>query len=536
MHTPRTYQTDAVDSIFAYYAKGGTGNPVCAMPTATGKSLVIAEFIKSVLTRWPRQRIICLTHVKELIQQNADEIREQWPAVPLGIFSAGLKQKDTQFPVIYGGIGSVANCVESFGWRDLMLVDEAHLIGTKDDSNYLDVIKRLRIINPNLKVIGFTATPYRMGHGMISDGPIFSDICYDLCSFQAFNKLIDDGFLVAPIPKATHTTFDTSKVRITAGEFNQADAQAAMDTSATYAACQEIVEEGFDRQCWLLFASGIEHAEHIAQILDGMGIDCAAVHSKMPTVEADKRIAAFRAGKLRAIVNYGKLTTGFNHKPIDLIGMLRLTMSTSLWVQMLGRGTRPSPETMKENCLVLDFARNTIRLGPINDPVIPRKRVKGLLPGVAPIRICPECGAYSHARSTECELCGFVFPKVEKLFHTAGTDELLRRETEKIIGWFDVQRVVFNRHQKMGKAPTIKISYFCGLHLFSDYLAFDKESHPLMLQKSRNWWRERTGLFVSPPSTDDALKYIASLRVPRRIQVWSNKKYPEVLGYEYQTN
>lgn len=531
MYLPRPYQNDAVAAIFAYYAKGGTGNPVVAMPTATGKSLVIAEFIKFVLQRWPRQRIMLSTHVKELIQQNASAIRAQWPQVPLGIFSAGLSQRDTNFAVIYGGVASMVNRVEQFGWRDLLLIDEAHLVSPKDGTNYQELIAGLKKTNANVKVVGFTATPYRMGQGMISDGPIFTDVCFDLCSFKEFNKLITDGYLVAPIPKSTTTELDVSKVRITAGEFNQADLHEAVDIdSVTFAACKELVEEGFDRLSWLIFASGIEHAEHITNILQCMGIDAATVHSEMPAKDATDRINAFKANKLRCIVNYGKLTTGFDHPPIDLIGMLRPTMSTSLWVQMLGRGTRPSLETGKENCLVLDFARNTIRLGPINDPVIPRKRVKGELPGVAPIRICPQCGVYNHARSTECAACGFVFPKIEKLFHTAGTDELIRRD-EAVITWFDVQRIVYNRHQKMGKPPMIKVSYFCNLHLFSEWLCF--EHGGLATKKAREWWNGRTGGFIPPPSTDEALKYVSQLRVPRRIKVWSNKKYPEVQGYEY---
>lgn len=531
MHTPRPYQVDAVHAIFEYYAKGGTGNPVVAMPTATGKSDVIAEFIKFVLQRWPRQRIICLTHVKELIEQNAEAIRTQWPSVPLGIFSAGLGERDTNFPVIYGGVASVVNCVEAFGFRDLMLVDECHLIGTKDDSEYLDVIRRLRAINPAMKVIGFTATPYRMGQGMITDGPIFSDLCYDICSYKEFNKLIADGFLSPLIPKATKTEIDASKVKITAGDFNKKELEKLVDVDATtYHACEEIIEEGFDRRAWLIFASGIKHAEHVASCLQSFGIDAAAVHSKLLPGQDTKLLKDFKSGRLRAIVNYGKLTTGFNHPPIDLIAMLRPTMSTSLWVQMLGRGTRPSPLTLKENCLVLDFARNTIRLGPINDPVIPRKRVKGNVPGIAPVRICPQCGVYNHARSTECAACGFVFPKIEKLFATAGTDALIRTD-EPIVGHFDVQRVIYNRHQKPGKPPMIKVSYLCGLHLFSEWICL--EHGGFASKKASDWWKLRTGTTMAPPTTDEALKFVSLLRQPRRIRVWTNKKYPEVLGFEY---
>jgi DNA repair protein RadD len=532
MYTPRPYQIEARDAIFAYYARGAIGNPVVAMPTATGKSLVIAEFCKFVMQRWPRQRIICLTHVKELIEQNAEKLLTQWPDAPLGIFSAGLKQRSTNSPIIYGGVASVVNCVESFGWRDLMLVDEAHLVSHREDTEYQDVIKRLRVTNPAMKVIGFTATPYRTGQGLITDGPIFTDCCYDITTLKEFNKLIDQGYLATLLPKPMHTELDTSEVRVTAGDFNQGDLQKAVDVDATtIAACEEIIEEGFDRKSWLIFASGIEHSEHIADFLATRGIDAAAIHSKMPAEQATQRIKDFRNFKLRAMVNYGKLTTGFDHPPIDLIAILRPTMSTVLWVQMLGRGTRPSAATEKENCLVLDFARNTERLGPINDPVIPRKRKRGEAPGVPPVRICPQCGVYNHARSVTCANCGFEFPKNQKLFAGAGTLELIKRE-EPVIVDCDVQRVIYNRYQKMGKLPMIKVSYWCNLKMYSEWLCFEHEGSALQ-KKARKWWRERTGLFVPPPTTDEALKYVSQLAVPKRIKVVVNRKYPEILSYEY---
>jgi DNA repair protein RadD len=532
MHVPRWYQVEAEASIWNYYEKGGIGNPVIALPTATGKSLVISLFCKNVLTRFPRQRIICLTHVKELIEQNAEDIREQWPSVPLGIFSSGLNTRDTHFPLIYGGVQSVVNCIDKFGHRDLMLVDEAHLISPKDGTNYQKVITGLKTINSHLRVIGFTATPYRTGQGLLTEDGLFTDICYDLTTFQGFNRLISEGFLVPPVPKRTKTELDTSSVKIVAGDFNQDQLQRAVDIeSVTYAACQEAVEEGFDRQCWLAFASGIEHAEHIETVLSSLGIDCAVVHSKLKGDLADERIKAFKRGDIRCIINYGKLTTGFNHPPIDFILMLRPTASTNLWVQMLGRGTRPSPATLKENCLVLDFARNTPRLGPINDPVLPRKRIKGAVPGIAPVRICDSCGVYNHARAVVCCACGAEFPKVEKLVKSAGTEELVRQEVEPIYGQFEVQRVVYNRKQKPGRPAMIKVSYFCGLQMFSEWICLEHTGFAAI--KARNWWRERMGVKEAPPTTDEALKYVSALKVPRRIRVWTNKKYPEVLGYEY---
>jgi DNA repair protein RadD len=410
-----------------------------------------------------------------------------------------------------------------------MLVDEAHLVSHLEDTEYQAIIKKLRSVNSNMKVIGFTATPYRLGQGLISDGPIFTDVCYDLTGFEAFNRLVDDGYLSPLIPKRMHTVLDISKVKITAGEYNQAQLQAAVDIDATtLSACEEMIEQGFDRKCWLVFGSGVKHAEHVSNMLNSLNITSTFVHSKMSAKEATRRLEDWKAGKYRAMVNYGKLTTGIDHPAIDLIGVLRPTTSTALWVQILGRATRVC--VGKINGLVLDFARNTERLGPINDPVIPRKRVKGQTPGVAPIRICPACGVYNHARATFCFSCLAEFPHNTKLAGEAGMLEVLRR-IEPVIGTFDVQRVVYNRLIVRDSPPMIKVSYFCGLQMFNKILCFDHEGYAG--KKAREWWRYMTSNVDTPPSTEDALKYITGIAAPKRIRVLTNRKYPEVLGYEF---
>ena len=399
--TPRWYQENAVVSLFQFFQEK-TGNPVIALPTGTGKSLVIGMFLQRAFYYYPNTRAIMLTHVKELIKQDVDAIETIWPGAPVGIFSSGLKRTDINFPIIYGGVASVNKCVAAFGWRDLVIIDECHLLSPEAATMYQKIIAELRQINPNLKVIGFSATPWRHGVGYITEGGIFTDICYDLTTIEGFARLIAEGYLVPLFPKKTMTKIDVSNVGVTHGEFVQSQLQKAVDKDEiTYHALQELVSYGHNRYSWLVFASGIEHAEHVAAALSYFNIPATAIHSKIPDSERDRRIAAFKSGQIRCVVNNNVLTTGFDHPPIDLIGMLRPTMSTALWVQMLGRGTRPSPATYKANCLVLDFAGNTARLGPINDPRIPKKKGPGT--GDAPIKICPVCEGYNHPRAVFCE-------------------------------------------------------------------------------------------------------------------------------------
>lgn len=547
MYVNRWYQDEGEYAIFDYFQSGNTGNPVVAMPTGVGKSIVIANFIRRVFENWPNQRIMMLTHVKELIEQNAEKLMSVWPTAPLGIYSAGLKSRDMILPVVFGGVQSVSKAIKKsietddgtpehlkhFGWRDLVIIDECHLLGPNEDTMYQFVINELLKINPHLKVIGLTATPYRLKQGMITDeGGLFTDICYDITGIEAFNRLIAEGYLSPLIPKQTNVEIDTSNVGMNRGDFNNKQLNDAAD-EITYEAVKEMVEQGYDRKSWLVFASGVENAEHVASMLQSFGIPAAASHSKLKAKENDARIKAFKSGELRALVNNNKLTTGFDHPPIDLIAMLRPTMSPGLWVQMLGRGTRPSPDTQKENCLVLDFAGNTRRLGPINDPVKPKKPGKG--GGDAPVRICEVCGVYNHASARECMSCGNEFSFETKIFSTAGTDELLRSNTP-IVEYFNVQKCIYNLHEKknadgiLTSPPSIKVSYFCGFQMFNEWVCLEHNGLPA--KRARDWWRQRH--FEEPPvTTYEALQKVSQLRVPTRIRVWTNKKYPEILSVEW---
>jgi len=541
MFVNRYYQDEAEYSVFDYFEKGNKGNPVLALPTGTGKSIIIANFIKHVFEKWPTQRVMMLTHVKELIQQNAEKLIAVWPTSPLGIYSAGLKSRDMILPIVFGGVQSVSKAIKKvvektpgllgnnshFGWRDLVIIDECHLLGPSENTMYSYIINELLKINPNLKVIGLTATPYRLKQGMITDeGGLFTDICYDITNITGFNRLIAEGFIAPLIPKRTHIEIDTSNVGMARGDFNSKQLQEAVDTDeVTYEAVKEMVEQGQDRRAWLVFASGIKNSENIAAMLDSFGISAAACHSKLKAEVNDERIAAFKSGELRAIVNNNKLTTGFDHPPIDMIGMLRPTLSPGLWVQMLGRGTRPCEG--KENCLVLDFAGNTRRLGPINDPVKPRKPGQG--GGDAPVRICEACGMYNHASVRFCEMCGAEFSFKNKLFSTAGTDKLLRSDMP-IVEYFQVQKCVYALHEKKNAPPSMKVSYWCNLRMFSEWVCLE---HPGFTGKrARDWWRQRHAE-EPPPTIHQALQKCSQLRTPARIRVWVNKKYPEILGAEW---
>lgn len=548
----RDYQEEAVKSIFEYF-KNKTGNPLIGLPTGTGKALVIAAFVKRALQMYPFQKFLIATHVKELVQQNYLEFLEEWPNAPAGIYSAGLKRKDTNNNVIFCGIASINKNIAAFGRVDLMLIDEAHLVSPDEEGMYLKCITSLKEINPNLKVIGLTATPWRTGVGMLTDGGLFTDFSINLTDMSSFNRFIKEGYLVPLISKVTQTILDVSGVHLLGGDYNQKELQLAVNKDdITYSALCETLAHAGDRKSWLVFATGLEHAQKIKEMLEHLNVSCRVVNSKISNKERDTNIADWKALKFKAIINMGVLTTGVNHPRLDLIVMLRPTKSPVLWVQMLGRGVRPifAPgydlttiegrlsaieASDKQNCKVLDFAGNIKRLGPVNDPVIPRK--KGEKTGEVPIKICDACGAYNHISARHCggeryktnEGCGAQFTFKTDLRRVAASDEIIKTD-EIIVEDFKVDRIECNLHKKADKPDSVRVSYWVGIRRYAEYILFEHEGFGQ--RTARKWWSERTKL-PFPESSVEALVQFSKLKVPTHIKVWTNAPFPKIMSVTF---
>jgi DNA repair protein RadD len=546
----RDYQVLAAQSIWDYFTAGKTGNPLVVMPTGTGKSHVIAEFLKSVLYHFPYQRIQIVTHVKELIEQDYKKLLDAWPTAPVGIYSAGLKRKDIHDNIVFGGIASMAKKAHAFGHVDLMLIDEAHLVSPNEKTMYRKYIADLKKVNPALKVIGFTATDWRLGSGKLveEDDPLFTDVCFDMTTVEAFNWLFAQGYLLPLVPRKPKVELDVSGVHMRGGEFIQQELQNAVDKhDITVKALQEAItiaqEQG--RHKWLIFASGVEHAVHIAEILNELGVPAGAVHSKMSGQERDAILASHKSGTITAIANNNILTTGYDDPEIDLILVLRPTASSVLWVQMLGRGTRPVfadgydlstqvgrlaaiAASQKQNCLVLDYAGNTRRLGPINDPVIPNKKGKGS--GTAPVKCCDHCDTYNHASARFCFLCGAEFTFAVKIKQASSTETLVRGELP-VVEVFEVHQITYQQYHRAGKPPMLRVSYFCGLRKFDEYVCLEHVN--FAGKKARDWWRKRTNLPV-PDSVAMALTQTDKVAQPTHLRVWVNKAgYPEIMDVDF---
>ena len=405
MLTLRDYQERTIEQIYSWW-QVNKGNPCVVLPTGSGKSVVIAAFCRKALNDWPETRILMCTHQKELIEQDYGKLVSVWPEVDAGIYSAGIGRKELENRITFASIQSIYKRAQEVGKVDLVLIDEAHLINHDDAGMYRRFIDELTEINPMLKCIGFTATPYRLSHGMITDEPaLFNQPLIEPVSIR---ELQEKGWLCKLTSKDTGTHYDTDKVDKVGGDYNQKQLLEAVDIPGkNEAVVREVIRRGSDRKAWLFFCSGVSHAEHIRDLLKEQGIPAECVYGSLDMAERERILQEFKDGKIRALTNVNVLTTGFDYPGIDLICMMRPTLSPGLYVQMAGRGLRIAEG--KQNCLVLDFADNVKTHGPITDVVPPKKGHRNK--GPAPCKVCPNCGEIIPMNYRVCPVCMYEYPK-----------------------------------------------------------------------------------------------------------------------------
>jgi DNA repair protein RadD len=527
MRELRTYQNEAIESLYSYF-ENNAGNPLVVIPTGGGKSAIAATFMQRAIKEHTKTKILYVVHVKELVMQTYMTLRHLWPDAPATIYSAGLGKKNMSGQIVFASIQSIYDKGFNLQNIDLVIVDEAHLIPHSGDGMYRRLMNDLRICNKYIKVIGLTATPYRMSSGSLTEweDALFSDICYE----KNIAELIEDGYLARPISKSMDTGFDVSGVKITGGDFQRGALEKIVDDELkTRPIIEEIISHGHDRKSWLVFCTGIGHAKHVRDALELAGISAGCVTGKTTKEERDRVISDYKLGKIRALTNADILTTGFDAPRTDLLAVIRPTQSPGLWVQIVGRGMRIADG--KSDCLILDFGNNILRHGPIDGINIKGKNNKKL--GTeAPYKTCTNCKTTCHAAIAECAECGFIFPPpVPELQHKASDLAVLSSGKKPTAHVVKVLGVKFLIHYKDGSKFTMRVKYNCGLTEISEWVCPEHVGVPRM--KFMRWWAAWGGANPIPLSTKEAVDRSGELRIPYEITATKNGKYYNVIAYEF---
>lgn len=394
MHQLRPYQSAATDAIISAIRKD-TAPIMIEAATGAGKSLIVAE-VARIIHEMTGKRILCLAPSAELVVQN----REKYLATgnPASMFSASAGAKSLRHPVVFGSPLTVKNRISAFQSQFAMVViDECHGL----TPTVRAIIDAMRQEQPNLRIVGMTATPYRLGSGYIfaqwpddrfngedrALDPYFSRCVYRITA----PTLIEQGYLTPPRIGAIHAGgYEThGLVPNRAGKF---DAQ-AVDRAyhghgrKTAAIVADVVAQAQGCHGVLLYAATIQHAQ---EVLASLPPEMSAIITA-DTPDRTKILERFKAMKIKYIVNVGVLTTGFDAPHVDLIAILRKTESVGLLQQIIGRGLRLFDG--KTDCLILDYTSNIEDHCPDGDLFTPNVKAKSSGgTGAICTAECPECG------------------------------------------------------------------------------------------------------------------------------------------------
>ncbi len=512
----RDYQQAAVDAVFAYWERAPStserpASPLIVMPTGSGKSPTLGEIVR-VLVECDA-RVVIATHRSELVVQDSKAVRSVYPGCDLGIVSAGLSRTEYGHRVTVGGVQTMARKVSRLGRVDVLIIDEAHLISTKTTTQYHAMITALRAVNPDMRLVGLTATPYRLGQGYLTEGEdaLFTSVCYQ----TDIVKLIKDGWLSHITTGYATATIDLKGVSVRAGEYASNDLELASDVDKINDAVAADVKKALDagRTSALVFGTSVPHAARLRNALQMAGVGTEMITGATSREERDRVIAAFKARKLACITSCDVLTTGFDAPVVDVLALVRATMSPSLYVQMVGRGMRIAEG--KTDCLLLDYAGNIARHGPIDDVRVKPKSNGG---GDAPVKLCPKCQAMCAASARECLHCGFEFPAPTRKANDRPSSlpalsiDMPAPPPKQPPVKHDVGRVEWAKHQKYGDdtaKPTLRLDYYppgalAVRKIVSEWVCLEHDEGGFAWRNAQKWWDRNVG--TDPPTTiDDAV-------------------------------
>jgi DNA repair protein RadD len=401
-------------------------------------------------------------------------------------------------------------------------VHNCHLIPRSDSTRYNKFLSDLKLANPAVKIVGLTATPYRLDSGWLhkGEGAIFDGIAYDI----PVADLMEQGFLAPVVSKAGVRKIDLSNVGKRGGEFIESElAKAASDPELVRETVAEIVQYGSDRKAWLIFACGVIHANMIRDEFQVHGIEAHVVTGADGMTERAEKIERFRRGAYKCLINVNVLTTGFNVPHVDLIGIVRATESAGLYVQIVGRGTRLAPG--KTDCLVLDYGDNVMRHGFI-DKVKPKIKSK-TEDGEAPCKECPSCQTIQHAAMRNCVTCGYAFPP-PVLNHGNKAYSGAMISTQVQAEWVDVDDVGYSRWRKEGKPDSIRVTYYCGLIKVSEWLCPDHGGYA-----AERYIKRMAALGATATTTEEAITECDTWIRPSKIKVKPNDKFYDIVQLDY---
>jgi len=546
----RYYQRNAIDALHSWFDTKPEEPALIALPTAAGKTIIFSHFIKEVFHKNPKARFLIMAHRKELVAQAESKLKSVWPDAPVGVLAAGMKRFQHNAQILVASRDTLASPkrLEKVGKFDYMIIDEAHNVPPSSLTRYKKIIDTLSE-RQSMKVMGCTATPYRMGQGYIYGNRkdhFFKGLAYSV----SIPELIQAGYLcrLSAFAVNDNAIIDAGKVslKFKGGDFREKELE---DIAMVDETIIEVISDWIDnaytkgRTASVFFCVSVLHAQKMTQYLKQHGINAAVVTGETPNQDRDKILADFESGKLHALCNVGVLTEGWDAPRTDCIALLRPTQSVGLYVQMCGRGMRLHDN--KENCLLLDYGENVARHGCL-DEVEPGES----LPRRYKPKICASCNAINSPSAKECIECGQVFESTQsKVLWTKKEREVARRtKADKQAVLSDERKASAPKNKPITDiyASVVKSkngSEYCQVVFTVEGEFFPKKmplmfGHPTAHNMAVRKWKKITTKWGSPSQPWMAAELINSgaFDTISEIIVQKQGKYENVVGIKTKQN
>jgi DNA repair protein RadD len=474
----RYFQQDCVDSIIESL-KNKTSVPYANCVTGFGKSVVMADLTERALQK--NRRVLQLVPNHTLAEQNYNQTFSYiTDKRALGICSAKLSKFQIHKQAVIATQTSFLRRRNQAGKFDVLLVDECDMVSPNEKTTYQQIIASLLAINPVMRIVGMTGSPYRADQGLIHDEVkegkrIFSECCYE----SDISRLMKEGYLSTVKILNTHVAVDLNGVKKKGNDYDQYECGLKFDKIITDAVVdfKKLFEDNGIKTA-LIFASTVSNGQ---RIVDEYGNDseCRLAHGELSNHARNKLITWLKEGQgKRYLVNVGLYNRGFDFPALEALVLLRATMSLRLYVQIIGRLIRSHDE--KDHGYLCDYGTNVERFGPLDNLTPPKPPGKG----DAPMKMCLECYELVRLSAKFC-VCGaeFISDNETGRYSMKSKAEILRQKEENKKIDCEVREVEYMLCQsRKDGTDMIKIKFFdndfnliCEKYLMLNHTGFPKE-------------------------------------------------------------
>ena len=310
------------------------------MPTGTGKTMVLAELVKRLMMKDEGIRILIVAHRRELIEQIKATVKR------MGLNADNQLSVINNQTIIVESIQTISRRIATIEFApSLVVIDEAHHALAKTYKMMWDAW-------PDAKFLGLTATPCRL------NGKGFTDLfdilvqSWDIPTFIKAKWLSTYDFVSIKADSRTQQLISSLKKRGADGDYQVKEMDAVLNKRPSIERLYNCVIEYAHNRKGFVYAINIDHARSIAEYYQSQGVHAVAIDSHTPVKERERIISSFRSGGLQVLVNVDIFSEGFDCPDVEFIQLARPTLSLAKYLQMVGRGLRPSKG--KKNCMIID--------------------------------------------------------------------------------------------------------------------------------------------------------------------------------------